>query len=416
MLARARRDRHPVAALYIDIDGFKQINDTFGHAVGDRFLVLVAGRLRQVVRESDTAARLSGDEFVILMDGAALAAGPQLVAERVLDVLREPYDLTDMIDRRLTIGASIGVAYGLHTTADELLAEADIALYTAKEGGRDRYVVYESGMQTAAHERVALEMDLRDALDEGQLSLVYQPLLELDTERIVGVEALLRWTHPDRGDVDRDLFIPLAERTGLIVGIGRWVLQTACRQAAEWRAAGHELTVAVNVSGRQLDTDGLVDDVRDALRDAELPARVLTLEITETALMRDPDATASMLSTLKRMGVRIAIDDFGTGYSSLGYLRRFSIDTLKIDQSFVAGIDSSSESGALIRTLIQLGKTLGLETLGEGIEQPAQLEQLQRERCDYGQGFLFAQPLRPDELTAFLDGRSAPDGPRTLVK
>ncbi len=295
MLARARREGQPVAALYIDIDGFKQINDTFGHAVGDRFLTLVAGRLGQVVRDADTAARLSGDEFVVLVEGSSLDVGPQLVAERVLDVLREPYDLTDQIGRRLTVTASIGVAHGLRSTAEELLAEADVALYAAKESGRDRFVVYESGMQTAAQERVALEMDLRDALDAGQLSLVYQPTLELSSERIVGVEALLRWNHPERGSVERELFIPIAERSGLIVPIGRWVLQSACAQAARWRSAGHELTVAVNVSGRQLDSDDLVDDVLAALTLAGLPAAALTLEITETALMRDPDATARRL-------------------------------------------------------------------------------------------------------------------------
>jgi EAL domain-containing protein (putative c-di-GMP-specific phosphodiesterase class I) len=250
-------------------------------------------------------------------------------------------------------------------------------------------------------------MDLRDALDAGQLSLVYQPTLELSTERIVGIEALLRWHHPERGSVERDVFIPIAERSGLIVTIGRWVLVSACEQAADWRERGHDLTIAVNVSGRQLDSDGLVDDVRAALSLSGLPAAALTLEITETALMRDPQATALRLAALKQMGVRIAIDDFGTGYSSLGYLRQFPIDTLKIDQSFVGGIGDSSESSALIRTLIQLGKTLGLETLGEGIELRSQLEQLQREHCDLGQGFLFAHPLEPAQMGDLLDGRSA---------
>jgi diguanylate cyclase (GGDEF)-like protein len=407
MLARARRADQPIAVLYIDIDGFKHINDTFGHAVGDTFLKAVAARLETVVRAGDTAARLAGDEFVVLLEASTLDVGPELVAERVLDVLREPYDLNDEIGRDLSVTASIGVAYGQHATAEELLADADVALYAAKEAGRNGYVTYESGMQTAAQDRITLEMDLADAIAAEELFLVYQPTFDLKSERTTGVEALLRWRHAERGVIAPDAFIPIAERSGLILPIGRWVLHAATLQAAEWRAEGHELSVSVNVSGRQLDHDELVDDVRSALVESGLEPSALTVEITETALMKDPDATARRLNAIKQLGVRVAVDDFGTGYSSLAYLRQFPVDTLKIDRAFVQSIASSKESAALIQTLIDLGKTLNLETLGEGIEDLAQLEHLQRARCDSGQGFLFARPLEADALTEFLSSRPA---------
>ena len=402
MLARARRTEVPIAALYIDIDSFKHINDTFGHAAGDHFLALVAARLRSVVRESDTAARLAGDEFLVLLEGSALDAGPELVAERVLDVLREPYDLNDQIGRQLSVTASIGVAYGQRASAEELLADADVALYAAKTAGKNRFALFESAMQTAAQDRLTLQLDLAEALDADQLFLVYQPILDLQSERAIGLEALLRWRHPTRGVIGPDVFIPIAEDTGLIVPIGRWVLEHACQRAAGWHSHGHKLELSVNVSARQLEHDELIDDVRAALRGAALEPSALTLEITETTLMRNPDATARRLAALKKLGVRVAIDDFGTGYSSLGYLRQFPVDALKIDRTFIQGIAGSKESAALIHTLVQLGKTLGLETVGEGIEEPAQLHHLQREHCDSGQGFLFARPLDPDAIDQFL--------------
>ena len=267
-------------------------------------------------------------------------------------------------------------------------------------------MVFESAMQTAVQDRLAFELDLSDALEHNQLFLVYQPIFDLVTERATGVEALLRWRHPTRGIIPPDVFIPIAEQNGLIVAIGRWVLQHACQQAARWHAQGHPLTIAVNVSGRQLDHDELIDDVQDALDAAGLEASALTIEITETALMKDPTAAAGRLSRLKALGVRVAIDDFGTGYSSLSYLRQFHVDAIKIDRSFINTISGSKESTALIHTLVQLGKTLGLQTLGEGIEHPAQLQHLQAEHCDQGQGFLYARPLDPDQINQFLDQAS----------
>jgi diguanylate cyclase (GGDEF)-like protein len=402
MLARARRLQLPVAALYVDIDGFKHVNDSFGHAAGDALLRMIAGRLASVVREGDTAARLGGDEFVVLVEGSTLDAGPELVAERLLEVLRQPYDLNGKIGRQLSITVSIGIAAGLREDADRMLADADVALYQAKNAGKNRSVTFHSSMQAAVRDRLTIEMDLAEALERRQLFLLYQPTFDLETERVIGMEALLRWHHPTRGLLAPDEFIPIAEESGLIVPIGRWVLREACRQAAAWRERGHRLGIAVNVSGRQLDHDDLIDDVREALSGSGIEACALTLEVTETTLMKDPLATAERLRALKELGVKIAIDDFGTGYSSLAYLRQFPADSLKIDRSFVSDIAGSKQSTALIHTLVQLGKTLNIETLAEGIEDRDQLKMLQREHCDHGQGFLFSRPLHASAVEAFL--------------
>jgi diguanylate cyclase (GGDEF)-like protein len=405
MLARARRRQLPVAALYVDIDGFKHVNDTFGHSTGDELLRMVAERLHSVVRGGDTAARLGGDEFVVLVDGSTLDAGPELVAERLLEVLRQPYDLNDKIGRQLSMTASIGIAIGLRDDADRLLADADVALYQAKSAGRNRAVIFHSSMQVAARDRLTIEMDLAEALEREELFLLYQPTLDLSSEAVIGMEALLRWRHPTRGLLQPDEFVPIAEESGLIVPIGRWVLQEACRQAVAWRKHGHALGMAVNVSARQLDDDSLLDDVRGAIGQTDIEPATLTLEVTETTLMRDPLATAERLRALKALGVRIAIDDFGTGYSSLAYLRQFPADALKIDRSFISDVAGSKRSTALVHTLVQLGKTLQIETLAEGIEDERQLHMLQREHCDLGQGFLFARPLDTGAVEAFLRRR-----------
>jgi diguanylate cyclase (GGDEF)-like protein len=411
MLARSRRGQLPVAALYIDVDGFKQINDSFGHAAGDELLQLIAQRLQSVVRGGDTAARLGGDEFVVLVEGSTLDAGPELVAERLLEVLRKPYELTAAGDRPLAVTASIGVACAVHDDAEELLRKADIALYSAKAAGRNRYVVFQAGMQTAAREHMLLQLDLFDALDSDQLFLLYQPIFDLRSNATVGAEALLRWRHPTRGIVSPADFIPQTEASGMIVEIGAWVLREACGQAARWHADGYRVVISVNVSPRQLDSDGFIDDVRRALGESGLDPRWLTLEVTETALMRDPDATARRLRRLKDLGVRIAIDDFGTGYSSLSYLRQFPVDALKIDRSFIRGISGSDRSSSLMSTLVALGKALEIETLAEGIEENEQLERLKREHCDHGQGFLFARPLDVESMEGFLRASHQPGQP-----
>jgi diguanylate cyclase (GGDEF)-like protein len=402
-LHRTQRANTPVAVLFLDLDGFKSVNDTYGHAAGDQLLRGVSARLTGALRDTDTVARLGGDEFVVLAEGSSLAMGPEAIAERIQAILMEPFRLGGNDDATVCIRASIGIAAGPRASADEMLRDADVALYEAKAAGKDCYVVFSPAMQMAVRDRLLLQMDLREAVEQDQLWLAYQPTFDLRTEKITGVEALLRWDHPTNGLIMPDQFIPVAEETGLIVPIGRWVLHAACAQAAHWRRNGHQLSIAVNVSGRQFDGQSdLVFDVQSALAASGLPAECLTLEITETMLMRDALRSELQLRELKALGVRIAIDDFGTGYCSLGYLQDFPVDALKIDRSFITGISSSPEAGALIHTLVQLGKTLGIETYAEGIEVPSQLQHLQNEECDSGQGYLFARPLSADALDDFL--------------
>ncbi len=398
MLTRARRTQVPVAVLYIDLDGFKHVNDTFGHAAGDELLRIVAKRLGSFVRGGDTAARLSGDEFVVLLEEPAPGAGPEPIAERLLETLRQPYDLSARVRRWLSLTASIGIAVETHCTADELLRNADLALYEAKARGGDCCELFDASLRSASEDRLTLELDLTEALERDELFMLYQPTVDLRSERMTGAEALIRWEHPTRGVVEPSQFVPIAERSGMIVPIGRWALFAACRQGAAWARDGHALGVAVNVSMRQLETENLVEDVRRALLDSGLEPSRLTLEITETALMRNAEASVTRLHELKALGVRIAIDDFGTGYSSLAYLRQFPADSLKIDRSFVAGIVTSRESAALIDTVVQLARSLGIATLAEGIEDEAQLRALQLAGCERGQGFLFSRPVEAEAV------------------
>jgi diguanylate cyclase (GGDEF)-like protein/PAS domain S-box-containing protein len=403
MLARVRRTFDPVAAYFIDLDNFKDANDSLGHEAGDKLLQAVAARLTAMLRASDTVGRLGGDEFVILVEGVSLASGPELVAQRIREVLKEPFRIEGYEALPITVTASIGIATGDRTTAQELLRDADIALYRAKAAGRNSFVIFEPAMQSAAIDRLELRSDLDTALAKGQFFLLYQPILDLAGLGICGVEALIRWRHPMRGTIPPDDFIPLLEESGAIIEVGRWVLVEACVQAAEWRRRGHPVSVSVNVSMRQLESDRLVGDVREALRHSTLDAASLTLEVTESTLMRDARATVDRLKELKGIGVKIAIDDFGTGYSSMAYLRQFPVDILKIDRSFVADMSGSSDAHALVHTLVELGRTLGLVTLAEGIEAESQLEGLRRERCDTGQGYLFSPPVLPDAIDRLLD-------------
>ena len=402
MLARSTRNQTPVAALFIDLDNFKSINDTLGHGAGDELLRAVTARLDGVVRDTDALGRLGGDEFVVVSEALTLEVGPELIAERLLDALNEPFKLGKNRESRVIVTASIGIATGAHTSAEELLREADIAMYRAKWDGKHRYVVFEDGMQHAVQHRMELEMDLHDALENDEFVLAYQPTVNLNDMSPTGLEALIRWQHPKRGTVQPDNFIPLLEETGLIVEVGQWVLQEACAQGAAWRAAGYPIGMAVNVSGRQLDTDRLITDVEGALCDSGLDPRALTIEITETTLMRNTEETARRLTQIKALGVRIAIDDFGTGYSSLAHLQRFPVDALKIDRSFISQLQHNREGETLIHTLVQLGKSLSLETFAEGIEDQHELALLQDENCDNGQGFLFARPLDIHATEAFL--------------
>jgi diguanylate cyclase (GGDEF)-like protein len=401
LLARARRHATPLAAVFIDLDNFKLINDTLGHRAGDELLCAVTARLQSAVRDTDTLGRLGGDEFVVIADELPLAAGPELIAERLLEALSEPFTLADG-GTRLKMTASVGVAAGARPSADELLRDADIAMYRAKCNGKDRYVAFESEMQGAVQSRLELEMDLREALQNDEFFLVYQPIFKLSDMSPSSVEALIRWKHPTRGVVQPEDFIPLLEETGLITEIGGWVLREACAQGASWREAGCPIEMAVNVSARQLDSDEFVTEVQEALEASGLDPPALTIEITETTLMRDAEQTIRRLSAVKALGVRIAIDDFGTGYSSLTHVQKFPIDALKIDRSFITGLKDNKEGEALIHTLVQLGKALSIETVAEGIELQQELSLLQGERCDSGQGFLFAKPLDLPAIDAFL--------------
>jgi len=402
MLVRARRAQAPVAALFIDLDNFKSINDTLGHGAGDELLRTVAARLQGVVRDIDALGRLGGDEFVVVAEGMSLSAGPELIAERLLDALKQPFELKGSEKNRLIVTASVGIAAGDRPSAEELLRDADIAMYRAKWAGKNRHVVFESGMQDAVQTRMELEMDLRDALQNDEFFLVYQPTFDLRDMRPTGMEALIRWNHPTRGVVQPDDFIPPLEEIGMIPEVGKWVLEEACRQGAAWRAAGYPVGMAVNVSALQLDTDEFVTETRDALAASGLAPSALTIEITETALMSNAEETAVRLKAVKQLGVRIAIDDFGTGYSSLAYLQRFPVDALKIDRSFISRLTQDEEGETLIRTLVQLGKSLSIETLAEGIEESSELYVLKEEECDSGQGFLFARPLDVPACESFL--------------
>jgi diguanylate cyclase (GGDEF)-like protein len=402
MLARSRRSQTPVAALFVDLDNFKSINDTLGHGVGDELLCAVAARLDGVIRGADTLGRLGGDEFVVISEELSLAAGPEVIAERLLDALQQPFNLGANKETRLTVTASVGIAAGDHALAEELLRDADIAMYRAKWDGKNRYAVFETGMQDTMQARMELEMDLREAMENDEFFLAYQPTLDLSDMSPNGVEALIRWKHPVRGVVQPDDFIPLLEETGMIVEVGKWVMDEACSQGAAWRAAGYPIGMAVNVSGRQLDTDQLVTDIEGALSQSGLDPGALTIEITETTLMRNVADTARRLKAVKGLGVRIAIDDFGTGYSSLAHLQRFPVDALKIDRSFILGLQHNQEGETLIHTLVQLGKSLSIETFAEGIEQQQELSLLRDENCDSGQGFLFARPLDVEATEAFL--------------
>jgi len=411
MLERNRRSHTNSAALFLDLDDFKNVNDTLGHGAGDQLLVAVGARLTTALRGGDTIGRMGGDEFVVLLDGSASDVAPDLVAERLLDMLSQPFELQES-RLPITVNVSIGIATGDRVDAGALLRDADLALYEAKAAGKNRYAVFDPEMHTDISRRSDLEFDLRSALAAGQYRVEYQPIYRLDDLSLVGVEALLRWDHPTRGLVGPEEFIPILEQIGYIGDVGRWVLHEACRQTAAWHSRGDLLDVSVNVSARQLEHDNIVDDVRAALRLSGLPATALVIEVTESALMRNVDEVATRLRAIKELGVRIAIDDFGTGYSSLAYLRQFPVDCLKIDRSFTSGVNTSPESEALVDTLVQLGKKLGLCTLAEGVETTDEMDTLREAHVDQAQGFLMAHPLDPETLETQLLGPRRPGAPR----
>jgi len=404
-LARAGRRGASIALLVADVDRFKLINESLGHDGGDRLLVAVSERLTELLRPGDTVARMGGDEFAILCEDIGGYSEAVKIAARVVGAFDRPFTVqgTDM-----ALTASVGVAVGaLAGPAPELLLrDADVAMYRAKDGGRARYEVFDETMLVDATERLSVENDLRRGIAEGQLRLYYQPIVHLDTGAIAGFEALVRWQHPLRGLLPPLEFIPSAEETGLIVPLGRYVLQEACSQAAIWaetHPGGEKLRISVNVSAKQLAQPGWSDEVAQILAESGLAPRQLVLEITESLLMDDTDTTAVRLEELRRLGVRIAIDDFGTGYSSLGYLRRLPVDILKIDKSFIDGVAEGPHESALARAVVKLASTLRLEAVAEGINNRKQLLQLRRLRCPYGQGFYFSRPQPAATIPRLLD-------------
>jgi diguanylate cyclase (GGDEF)-like protein len=392
-----------VAMLLFDLDNFKSVNDTVGHLEGDMLLTAVADRLRRATRGCDTVARIGGDEFAVLLDGIQSDEDAMCVLERVAEAMRLPISLQG---HEFTVGASVGVAFsdGVEQV-EELLRNADVAMYSAKDNGKGRHAVFHPGMYTALLERLELEADLRQAVERGQLKVFYQPIVELETGALTSVEALLRWHHPDRDVGSTAGFISIAEQTGLIVPIGRWVLAEACRQGRRWQleaANGETPTISVNVSARQLQEPAFAHDVATILAETGFPAERLILEITESALMANMTVVVDRLHELKALGLRLAIDDFGTGYCNLTYLQQFPLDILKIDKSFVTSMAEIGGDAMLASTIVGLATTMKLHTIAEGVERADQRSQLLALGCSHGQGFLFAKAVDADTVSGYF--------------
>ena len=405
-LAVSRRTLQPVAVLFIDLDGFKTVNDTLGHQAGDVALKSVADRLRAIVRPGDTLARFGGDEFVMLCTGTDGARGATAVSRRILEAFAAPFPLDD---REITLGASIGIATSVGVDDPlRLIENADTAMYEAKHEGRSRFAIHDEIDQSLALDRLDTEEALRRAVENDELRLHYQPELDLETGRIVGFEALVRWQRPDGRLLPPADFIPLAEESGIIVPMGRWVIEEACRQAARWKVYRTEndepLRIWVNLSARQLSDPGLVDFVESAVEAAGIGTDAICLEITESALMDDAEAAAAKLGELRRLGISLAIDDFGTGYSQFAWLHRLPLDVLKIDRSFVDGLAADPDSSTIVAAIIDLAHALGLVVIAEGVESENQLEALRELHCDQAVGYLFSEPREPNQLADVLEG------------
>ena len=399
-LALAGRRHEELAVLFLDLDRFKEINDSLGHTEGDQLLMQVARRLRESIREVDTVCRMGGDEFVLLLPEAGLE-GAQKIADKLLALFRQPFTVAS---HRLHTTLSVGIALYPHdgVSFDELLKNADTALYRAKQAGRNTRVFYAREMNIASVARLMLETELRQALQTGQMRAYYQPKLRLADGALMGAEALVRWQHPERGLIPPNQFIPVAEASDLIVVLGNWMLEEVCRQLAAWRDAGlPPLSVAVNLAARHFREPGLVGGIAELLAVHDLPSRALELELTESTLIETGPQTMDALQALKRLGVGLAIDDFGTGYSSLGYLKRLPITALKIDQSFVRDLVSDADDRTLARTIVALGHSLGLQVVAEGVEAEQQRCILLEQGCDLAQGYLFSRPLSAEDFVAW---------------
>lgn len=399
----SRRNDHTFAVLFLDLDRFKNINDSLGHTHGDLLLVAFAERLERTLRPVDTLARFGGDEFAILLSGMTDATDAVRVAQRIQDELSQPF----VLDKNSAFAtASIGIAFSSsgYDRPDDILRDADIAMYRAKENGKARYEVFDHGMHARAVSRLQLESDLRQAIENKEFCVFYQPIVSLQTGRLAGFEALVRWNHPRRGLVSPADFIPVAEETGLIVPIGQWVLNEACAHVRRWQidSPGHRnLSLSVNLSARQVAQPDLLDRIKEALATSKLNPHCLKLEITESVVMENAEAAALMFKQLRSLGVQLSIDDFGTGYSSLSYLHRFPLNYLKIDRSFVMRLTTDNDN-AIVRTISTLARNLGMEVIAEGIETEEQYQQLKMLGCEYGQGFLFSRPVDDNAVQHLL--------------
>jgi len=403
-MSRAERSGNPLALMLLDLDRFKEINDTLGHRAGDRLLQAVAERLTGVLRTIDTVARLGGDEFTVILEDAENVESVSLVAEKIVTALARPF-LLDGDEFFLTVSAGITMYPDNPGDIETLIMNADVAMYDAKDKGKNNFQFYRAEMNAQKQARLSLEGQLRRAVARGELYVEYQPQLDLATDSIIGVEALARWRHPDLGLIEPNRFIPIAEQSNLILQIGKWVLHTACAQNMEWQRAGlAPIRVAVNVSARQFRAE-LLETVAAALRESGLAPDWLELEITEGLLIEDPEAASAVLSELKALGVHVAIDDFGSGYSSLSYLKHFPLDRLKIDRSFVRDLTIDPDDAAIARAIIALAHSLDLKVVAEGVESPRQLAFLREHRCDVVQGFLYSVPVSAAALATLLEGR-----------
>jgi diguanylate cyclase (GGDEF)-like protein len=410
-LDRASRQESKIAVMFLDLDNFKVVNDSLGHKAGDQLLAHVSQRLVGCLRTADTAARLGGDEFTVLLEDLSSSEDVLAVADRIAEQLNAAFQLEG---REVFVTASVGIAIstGDDDTAESLIRTADLAMYQAKTSGKARYAVFDPEMNDRAWQRLEIETDLRRALDRGEFVLHYQPIVDLASGRIEELEALIRWQHPKRGIVPPNAFIPIAEETGLIVPIGRWVLEQACEQLRAW--GNDDLVVSVNLAARQFQDPQLLSEVGRVLTQTGIAPRQLKLEITESAAMHDAAATETTLRQLKALGVGLAIDDFGTGYSALSYLKRFSVDTLKVDRSFVNGIGHNIDDTAIVSAIVALARTMGLEVTAEGVETADQREHLRVLGCNRGQGYYFARPRDRAEVSDLLDRCVLPAEPDAL--
>jgi diguanylate cyclase (GGDEF)-like protein len=400
-LARQARDNKPLAVLLIDLDDFKTVNDSLGHAAGDELLVSVAEKLHECLRPADTAARLGGDEFAVLVEDMRGRRDALAVADRIIEALTGKLIIEG---KEVFVHGSVGIAltYG-GDSPEDVLRNADVAMYAAKEKGKGGYEVFDGAMHEGVLRRLDLKADLARAVTNEEFLIYYQPIFSLDDGKMVGAEALLRWNHPTRGFVPPLEFIPVAEETGLIIDIGRWVLEEACKQAQWWQMNyDPEFSVSVNISARQLQEPNFVTEVHRALTGAPVDPKAVTLEITESVLSRDTELVKAKLAALRSLGIHIAIDDFGTGYSSLGYLRQFPIETIKIDKTFTDGVAQGPEDSALARAILKLADTLGMSTIAEGIESDDQAKHLKLLGCPWGQGDHFGPAMTPDELERMM--------------